>query len=53
MGQRQGIMNKDLISKLKSGSVLPDQLFGWSTKTVLAGLLALLIVKLKMGKKRE
>jgi len=46
-------MKEDLIGKLKTGDMLPDQLFGWSTKTILAGLLALLVLKLKIGKKSE
>jgi len=44
-------MKGDLVGTLKSGEILPDQLFGWSTKTILAGLLGLMIVKMKMSGK--
>jgi hypothetical protein len=35
------------LEKLQSGELLPDQIFGWSTKTVLAILLGLLLFKVK------
>lgn len=37
----------DIVSQVKSGEIIPDQLIGISSKTVLAGLVLLLAVKLK------
>ena len=37
------------IESLKTGEVFPDQLYGWSTKTVLAALLLLMILKSRYG----
>ena len=42
----------NFIDQLKGGNMLPDELFGWSTKTILAALLALLIFKLKSMRKK-
>jgi hypothetical protein len=41
----------DVMAQLQSGSFLPDELMGWSTKTILAGLAVLLLLKLKRVKK--
>jgi hypothetical protein len=41
----------DFISRMKSGEMLPDVLFGWSTKTILAILLVLMVLKLKSLKR--
>ena len=45
--------NDDFIQKLKSGSLLPDEIYGWSTKTVLAVLLGLLLAKIRMSGKNQ
>lgn len=41
----------DIMEQLKTGEAFPDVLFGWSSKTILAGLLALMVLKLKFTKK--
>ena len=46
-GQLEGFGDQDLVGQLKSGEIIPDQMFGWSTKTVLAALLLLMLFKLK------
>jgi hypothetical protein len=40
----------DFFEQLKSGNLLPDELYGYSTKTILAILLVLLVLKLKSFK---
>lgn len=35
------------LDQLKSGSMFPDQVAGWSIKTILVGVLALMILKLQ------
>lgn len=42
-----GFGQTDLLAQAQSGDFLPDTLWGWSTKTILAGLSILLILKLK------
>lgn len=47
-GQMEGLGQEDLstlISKLRTGELVPDQLAGWSTKTILASLLLLMVLK--------
>jgi hypothetical protein len=39
----------NIVEDLKSGTVFPDEIYGWSTKTILALLLVLLLAKIKMG----
>lgn len=41
----------DLLAQLQSGSFLPSDFMGWSTKTILAGLAILLLLKLKRVQK--
>ena len=37
----------DLMAQLQSGDFLPNDLMGWSTKTILAALAVLLLLKVK------
>lgn len=37
------------IAELKSGEAFPDQLYGWNTKTILAALLVLMVLKIRYG----
>lgn len=37
----------NILNELKSGTLLPDQIMGWSTKSVLALLLVLLTIKVR------
>ncbi len=46
-GQLEGFGDAGLVSQLQSGDIIPDELFGWSTKTILAALLLLLLFKVK------
>ena len=41
----------DILAQLQSGDFLPNNLMGWSTKTILAGLVVLLLLKLKRTQK--
>lgn len=41
----------DLLAQLQSGSFLPNDFMGWSTKTILVGLAVLLLLKLKRVQK--
>jgi len=41
----------DIMEQLQSGDFLPNNLMGWSTKTILAGLVVLLLLKLKRTQK--
>jgi len=36
-----------LVEQLKAGTLFPDMVFGWSTKTILAVLLGLCVLKAK------
>lgn len=45
--QLEGFGDAGIVDQLQTGELIPDQLFGWSTKTILAGLLALTVLKLK------
>jgi hypothetical protein len=46
-GQIKGFGEAGFVENLQSGDMIPDQLFGWSTKTVLAILLGLMLFKVK------
>jgi len=46
-GQMDGFGESDIMNQLQTGSLFPDEMFGWSTKTILAVLLALLLLKVK------
>lgn len=46
-----GLGQVDVMAQLQSGSFLPDDFMGWSTKTILAGLAVLLLLKLKRTSK--
>ena len=46
-GQLEGFGETDIVGKLQAGDFFPDQLFGWSTKTILAALLLLMLFKVK------
>lgn len=35
----------DVIAKLKTGDMIPDSIFGWSSKTILAGLVIFLFIR--------
>lgn len=37
----------DFFEKIKSGDMLPDEVYGWSIKSILTILLVLLVLKLK------
>jgi len=41
----------DILAQLQSGDFLPNEFMGWSTKTILAGLAVLLLLKLKRVKR--
>lgn len=41
-GQQAGI-----VEQLQSGEIIPDDIYGWSTKTVLVALLLLMLFKVK------
>lgn len=43
-GQESG---SSIVAQLQTGELFPDQLVGWSTKTILAGLLVLAIFKMR------
>jgi hypothetical protein len=43
----KGFGEAGFVENLQSGDMIPDQLFGWSTKTVLAILLGLMLFKVK------
>lgn len=42
-------LGEGFMEKIQSGNILPDELFGWSTKSILALLLIAMVVKLKKG----
>lgn len=49
-GQLEGLGNlgdAGIMDQLKSGEIIPDQIFGYSSKTVLALLLLLVLFKVK------
>jgi hypothetical protein len=48
--QLNGLGDGEILDQLQSGELIPDQLFGWSIKTILAGLLVLAVLKLKLKK---
>ena len=52
-GQLEGFddFGEDLISQLKTGSLLPDEYMGWSTKTILVALLIAMVLRVKTLKK--
>lgn len=41
----------DLMTQIQAGDFLPNEFLGWSTKTILAGLALLLLLKLKKVQK--
>jgi hypothetical protein len=41
----------DLMAQLQSGDFLPNEFMGWSSKTILAGLALLLLLKIKKARK--
>jgi hypothetical protein len=45
--QLEGFGDAGIVEQLQSGELLPDEMFGWSTKTILVILLALLLFKVK------
>lgn len=45
--QLDGFGDAGIISQLQSGELLPDEMFGWSTKTILVILLAFMLLKVK------
>lgn len=47
-----GLGDGDLMVQIQSGSLLPDELMGWSTKTILAALTLLLLLKVKRLQKK-
>jgi len=44
---------EDFVTQLRTGAIIPDQYLGWSTKTILAALIVLLILKLKKAQKEK
>ena len=44
---------EDFVSQIRSGSLMPDYLLGWSTKSILALLILALAFKIKKLKKNE
>ena len=47
-----GLGDSDIMTRLQSGELFPNELFGWSTKTVLAALVVLLLLKVKRLQKK-
>lgn len=45
--QLEGFGDAGIVAQLQSGELLPDEMFGWSTKTILVILLALMLFKVK------
>ena len=41
----------DIMAQLQSGEFLPNDFYGWSTKTILAALAIMLLLKLKKAQK--
>lgn len=46
-------LGEGIVEQIQSGSLLPDELMGWSTKSILALLLVAMIVKNKMRSQRK
>lgn len=50
-GQMHGYFGQEAssgyISQIKTGELFPDQVMGWSTKSILVGLLVLMILKVQ------
>ena len=49
-GFGDGFGEAGIVAQLQTGEMFPDEMFGWSTKTILAVLLALTVLKLKKSK---
>jgi len=47
LGSLGALGQADLLAQLQTGDFLPDNLMGWSTKTILAGLAVMLLLKVK------
>lgn len=50
-GQLEGLGQADILAQVQSGDFLPNEFYGWSTKTLLAGLVILLLIKVKRAKR--
>jgi hypothetical protein len=50
LGGFHGLDGGDLLRNLKSGSFLPDDVYGWSTKTVLLATVVALLLRKRLSK---
>jgi len=48
--QLDGFGEAGIVEQLQTGALFPDEMFGWSTKTILVILLGLCLLKLKKAK---
>jgi len=48
--QLDGFGEAGIVEQLQTGELFPDEMFGWSTKTILVVLLGLCLMKLKKAK---